>query len=170
MARGNRRIPEGDLSGDPNPRVRNSCSATPRLQFVRPCIIGGVRTGRELHARNLICNSFRSGIATSYRALIRSQMLLPFARRCGNAVLAVDCGFAANVYSQLHFRAWEQVMSKLSSSALCKTLLDRLHFDVVNRPTGPLFIPDKHSYATLEIFRFVARTDKAARDPCVRVP
>jgi hypothetical protein len=42
-----------------------------------------------------------------------------------------------------------------------KTLLDSFHFDVVNRQTGSLIVPDRNSFATLNIFRFVARTDMA---------
>jgi hypothetical protein len=34
--------------------------------------------------------------------------------------------------------------------AFLKTLLDRNPVDVVNRPTGPLFIPDRNSYVIFE--------------------
>jgi hypothetical protein len=57
-----------------------------------------------------------------------------------------------------------------SPNDIFKSFLDTMHFDVVNRPTGPLFIPDRNSYATLGIFRFVARTSKAARGLGVRMP
>ena len=54
-----------------------------------------------------------------------------------------------------------------------KFFLDIQYFDVLHRLliTGPLSGPDVHSFASLEIFRFVARTNKAARaDMGLRLP